>query len=261
MTKGQKIFLGVSLAGLLLGTPLLLWTQGPAECCRLSQDITVKDFTYMPTCFHDTTYSDACRIPRFIHGSIVYDEPGCGDGRDLCCNFEHINIDPDCIHIKKWCTEVVGSCLNFLGFGCFSNKDNRCDFNCSGVDPDCKAGFVPGSVTFHKNTVIGAGDLVGSTKNFCNLKGEKTLIQVEFQEWGTVCLLNSIYNVTNWIFFFFLAIAILVGVIAGYYFMTSAGDERKLEKGRSLLTYMAIGLIVAAITKVLPTLVRTIIGV
>ena len=257
MTKGQKIFLGASLAGLLLGVPLLIWAQGTAECCRLSQDITVKDFTYTPSCFKDSTYFDACELTA---GDA---ETTCTNAKDNCCDFNNRNTDPDCIDLKKWCDEMFGgvaSCPDSSGVGC-NSTNNQCNFNCNGVDSECKAGFVPGSVTFHKNTVIGAGDLLGSTKNFCNLKGEKTLIQVESQEWGTVCLLNAIYNVTNWIFFFFLAIAILIGVIAGYYFMTSAGDERKLGTAKTMLTYMAVGLIVAAIAKVLPTLVRTVIGV
>ena len=199
MTKGQKIFLGASLAGLLLGVPLLIWAQGTAECCRLSQDITVKDFTF-----------------------------GCYDivaGRE-----------PD--------TPTAGFC----------------DADAAAAEQkDCA--YQAGSTTFKKNTIIGAGDCVGTTENKCTLKGVEETIEIESQEWGTICLLNSIYNVTNWIFFFFLAIAILIGVIAGYYFMTSAGDEAKLGKARSMLTYMAIGLIVAALAKVIPTLVRTVVGV
>ncbi len=194
MTKGQKIFLGASLAGLLLGVPLLIWAQGTAECCRLSQDITVNDFTF-----------------------------GC--------------------HNIAGGHEVSGATF----------------CNAPGANHDCE--FVSGNVTFAKNTIIGAGDCVGNTENKCTLKGVEETIEIESQEWGTVCLLNSIYNVTNWIFFFFLAIAILIGVIAGYYFMTSAGDETKLGKARSMLTYMAIGLIVAALAKVIPTLVRTVVGV
>ena len=184
MTKGQKIFLGASLIGLLLGVPLLIWAQGAAECCRLSQDITVNDFTY------------AC-------DSTTY------------------------------CTATTG---------------DTCAFH-------------SGSNTFKKDTVIGAGDCDLTTPNTCLWKGTTVTINVESQEWGTVCLLNAIYNVTNWIFFFFLAIAILIGVIAGYYFMTAAGDEAKLSKARGMLTYMAIGLIVAALAKVIPTLVRTVVGV
>ena len=184
MTKGHKIFLGVSLAGLLLGLPLLIWAQTMGECCKLLQDITVRDFTY-------------------------------------ACNS------------TSYCSATTG---------------NTCAFH-------------QGTNTFKKYTVIGAGDCDLGTPNTCYLKGATSTLNVESEEWGTVCLLNAIYNITNWLFFFFLAIAILVGVIAGYYFMTAAGDERKLEKGRSLLTYMAVGLVVAALAKVIPTLVRGVIGI
>ena len=192
MTKGQKIFLGASLAGLLLGLPLLIWAQGAGECCRLSQDITVSDFTFG------------------------------------CHNIQHP--------------------VNGAAFCNAANASNDCQ-------------FASGKVTFVKDTVIGAGDCVGASANNCILKGSTVAIEVESQEWGTICLLNAIYNVTNWIFFFFLAIAILIGVIAAYYFMTSAGDETKISKARSLLTYMAIGLIVAALAKVIPTMVRAVIGI
>jgi len=185
MTKGQKIFLGASLMGLLLGIPLLLWAQITAgECCRLFQDIKVKDFTY-------------------------------------ACNN------------NAYCSATTG---------------NTCKFK-------------PGANTFKKYAVIGAGDCDLTTTDTCEWKGTVITLNVESEEWGTVCLLNAVYNVTNWLFFFFLAIAILVGVVAGYYFMTAAGDERKIEKGRSLLTYMAIGLIVAALAKVIPVLVRGVIGI
>ena len=184
MTKGQKIFLATSLVGVLLGVPLLLWAQTAGECCRLSQDITVKDFT----------------------------------------------------------------------FGCGTTNSDACS-----ATSDCS--FHSGNVTFSKGDVVGAGDCDGDTTNTCALKGETPTIDIESEEWGTICLLNAIYNVTNWIFFFFLAIAILIGVLAAYYFMTSAGDETKISKARALLTYMAIGLIVAALAKVIPTLVRTVVGV
>ena len=120
--------------------------------------------------------------------------------------------------------------------------------------------FVSGPSTFAKDLVVGAGDCLAGADT-CDLKGVTGVtIDVESQEWGTICLLNSLYNVTNWIFFFFLAIAILIGVLAGYMFMTAAGDPGKVEKARNLLMYMAIGLVIAAIAKVIPTLVRTVVG-
>ena len=119
--------------------------------------------------------------------------------------------------------------------------------------------FHPGPTTFIKDFVVGMGDCAMGF-NTCELKGEIINIFIESHEWGTICLLNSIYNLTNWVFFFFLAIAIFIGVLAGYQFMTAAGDPGKVTKARDLLLYMAIGLIIAAIAKIIPTLVRTIVG-
>ena len=131
---------------------------------------------------------------------------------------------------------------------------------CVAVAPTTPCAFHPGTTTFDKDLVVGAGDCVAATGDDCELKGVTELIECESQEWGTICLLNSLYNVTNWIFFFFLAIAILIGVLSGYMFMTAAGDPGKVEKARALLMYMTIGLVIAAVAKVIPTLVRTVVG-
>ena len=172
MRKVITIILSLAILA-ISAVPLIASGQAAAECCRLSQDITMNDFTF-------------------------------GRGGAACT-------------------------------------------------------FTPGSTVFKKDEVIGAGDCKAGP-NTCMLKGYESGIDVESQEWGTVCLLNSIYNVTNWIFYFFLAIAILIGVIAGFQFMTAAGDPAKVTAARALLMYMVIGLVVAALAKVIPTLVRTVVG-
>ena len=141
---------------------------------------------------------------------------------------------------------------------CRLSQDVKMDDVTYGEGADCA--FVPDTTTFAKDKIVGGGDCVGATVDTCHLKGVKEDIDIESAEWGTICLLNSLYNVTNWIFFFFLAIAILIGVLAGYMFMTATGDPGKVEKARNLLMYMVIGLIVAAVAKVIPTLVRTVVG-
>ncbi len=79
--------------------------------------------------------------------------------------------------------------------------------------------------------------------------------------WGTICLMETVYNITDWIFYIVLSIAVIFGVISGFMFMTSGGDPTKTEKARNLLMYMAIGLVVAALAKVVPSIVRTMVGV
>ena len=139
MTKGQKIFLGASIIGVLLGVPLLLWAQGAGECCRLSQDITVKDFTW-----------------------------GCPD--------------------------LTGTKMASGSYFPTASKPNFCD-SIANSQQDCA--YVT-TTTFKKNTVIGGGDCDGSSANKCTLKGETATIEIESQEWGTICLLNAIYNAVSY---------------------------------------------------------------
>ena len=182
MRKVLRIISGLAILAVIVA-PLIVAAQAgaTAECCRLSQNITMTDMTY-----------------------------GCPVAHAPC---------------------AAGDCA-----------------------------FIAGSSAFIKDTVIGGGDCLMATTDTCSLKGVSTPIDIESTEWGTICLLNSLYSVINWIFFFFLAIAILIGVLAGYMFMTAAGDPGKVEKARNLLMYMIIGLIVAAVAKVIPTLVRTVVG-
>jgi len=117
------------------------------------------------------------------------------------------------------------------------------------------------SMKFLKNKVIGAGDCKGAESK-CTLKGvEGITIDYESPDWGMICMLNTVYTVTDWLFFFFFAIVVIMGVIAGYMFLTAGGDATKIEKARNLVMYIVIGIIVALIVKVVPALVRTIVGV
>ncbi|HOK35141.1 MAG TPA: pilin [Candidatus Pacearchaeota archaeon] len=106
------------------------------------------------------------------------------------------------------------------------------------------------------------GDIVGPEGGYCDLEGDGTQedITCETKDWGTICLMETVYNITDWIFYIVLSIAVIFGIVAGFQFMTSSGDPGKTEKARNLLLYMAIGLAVAALAKVIPAIVRTMVG-
>lgn len=78
---------------------------------------------------------------------------------------------------------------------------------------------------------------------------------------GVCCMLNTIYTVTNWIFYIMTLIAVLMIVYGGFTYITAAGDPAKAGKGKTILTYAIIGLAIALIAKLIPSLVRFIIGV
>jgi len=81
-----------------------------------------------------------------------------------------------------------------------------------------------------------------------------------FNEWGTCCLLDVIYNVTDWIFYILLSLVVLLGIVAGVMFMTAAGNPEKVGAARNLIVYTIIGLVVAVLAKVIPSIVLTVIS-
>ncbi len=79
--------------------------------------------------------------------------------------------------------------------------------------------------------------------------------------WGMACLLNTVYTVTNWIFYILTLLAILMIVYGGFVYITAAGDPAKATKAKGILTFAIIGLAIALLAKFIPTLVRFILGV
>ena len=80
-------------------------------------------------------------------------------------------------------------------------------------------------------------------------------------DWGGYCTMDTVYTVTDWIFWIFLAFVIIMGVWTGFMFMTAGGDPGKIEKARGMIVYLVIGIIVAVIIKLIPALTRSIIGI
>ncbi len=77
---------------------------------------------------------------------------------------------------------------------------------------------------------------------------------------GIRCMLNTLYTVTNWVFYIMTIVAVLMIVFGGFTYITAAGDPAKAEKGKTILTFAIIGLAIALIAKLIPSLVRFIIG-
>lgn len=88
-------------------------------------------------------------------------------------------------------------------------------------------------------------------------KGE----EVNMEEHGMCCLMNTLYNITDWIFVVLVAIAALFVVIGAVTLLTSAGDLEKTKKGRDYIMWAAIGLAVGFLAKAVPGIVKLMIGV
>lgn len=77
---------------------------------------------------------------------------------------------------------------------------------------------------------------------------------------GICCMLNSIYLVTDWIFYILILVAVIMIIIGGFVFMTAAGSPEKATKGRNILIYAVIGIAIGILAKLIPVIVRTVIG-
>ncbi len=78
--------------------------------------------------------------------------------------------------------------------------------------------------------------------------------------WGIVCLLNSVYIVTNWIFYLMMIAVVIVFVIAGAKYMMSSGDPEKTKSAKNLMIFGIVGLIVALIAKLVPSVIKLIVA-
>ena len=61
-------------------------------------------------------------------------------------------------------------------------------------------------------------------------------------------LLTTIQKTLNWLLWFLATIAVAICLYGGFLMMTSAGDEKKYEKGLTVLKYAAIWLAIIALS-------------
>ncbi len=92
----------------------------------------------------------------------------------------------------------------------------------------------------------------------CN--GGTTAVEVSIEDYGMCCFVNTLYNITDWIFVILVALAALFAIIGAFSLLTSAGDPSKVTSGRNYILYAAIGLIVGLLAKAIPNLVMMIAG-
>lgn len=84
---------------------------------------------------------------------------------------------------------------------------------------------------------------------------------VTFKDHSICCVVDIVYTITDWVFYFVLIIAVLMMVIGGFFYITAAGDPEKVGRGKMILTLSVVGLVIAIIAKLIPPLVRFFLGV
>jgi magnesium-transporting ATPase (P-type) len=117
-----------------------------------------------------------------------------------------------------------------------------------------------GESSFRTNSVIvevsaappGGGD-GGDTSGGIGISIDNPLNATSFE-----ALINGIIN---FIFVVALAITPLMIVIAGFYFITAAGNPQKIDTAKKIILYTAIGLAIVLLAKGLIALIQSVIGV
>lgn len=86
---------------------------------------------------------------------------------------------------------------------------------------------------------------------------------------GSVCLNNPltatstegvVNSIINVIFVLALAITPLMIIISGFYWVTSAGDPKKIEQAKNIIIYTAIGLSVILLSKALVAAIKMVLS-
>lgn len=68
---------------------------------------------------------------------------------------------------------------------------------------------------------------------------------------------SIISGVITWALWFAVVVAVIIIIVAGYLYITASGDEAKIKKATTTLTWAVIGLIVAFIAMILVRFVMT----
>lgn len=74
-------------------------------------------------------------------------------------------------------------------------------------------------------------------------------------------IITLIENITKYIFYGVMAIAVLFIIISAFYFLTAAGNPDKVTTARQMLIYALIGVAVALLAYALPFIVKGILGI
>ena len=75
------------------------------------------------------------------------------------------------------------------------------------------------------------------------------------------CLFSTILYVIDWLFMIIMVIVVVLILMGAFTLMTSGGSEEGVSKGRNYIIYALIGVAVALLSRAMPYLIRSLIGV
>jgi len=85
--------------------------------------------------------------------------------------------------------------------------------------------------------------------------------ETDTSAWGMCCMLDAVYTVIDWVFFGLIAVVGLFTIWGAFDILTAGGNTEKVTAGRQRIMYAMIGLVVALLSKAVPSLVKALIGI
>ena len=166
----------------------------------------------------------------------------CGSGGqsyDFCVGSLHYHFGcknqwwgaSNCDKDDAWKEECPGGCVNW---------ECKADSGCK--DGECR--------------LSGSGNGNGNGGE----NGEGTLFKLE-NPLKAESITELIEILINFVFFLGIAIAPIVFLFGGFTFLTGAGNPQKVEKGKQIMLYTAVGLMVVLLSKALVELIKGILSV
>ena len=100
---------------------------------------------------------------------------------------------------------------------------------------------------------VGATNLYLASATFAQNWGE----WLPEEDGGPESLPSLVQTVLTWMLGFAMVVAVVIIIFAGYQYITAAGDEAKIKKATTTLTWAIVGLVVAFIALLLVRFVMT----
>jgi hypothetical protein len=95
----------------------------------------------------------------------------------------------------------------------------------------------------------------------CNLaSGATNAINCATPDWGTLCLINAVAKITNWVTYIALAVVAVMVIIGALNITTAAGSPEKVTTGRNYILFAVVGLVIAILSRAIPSIAARIVG-
>lgn len=118
------------------------------------------------------------------------------------------------------------------------------------------------NVKFGTKSVVDDGSTVGETTALTDATSDGSVIvdgsadEIALVEtWGTVCLVNTINVIVDWVFILLLVVAVALIAIAGFLWMTGGTNPEQQKMAGNMIKGAIIGIIIAILARVLPALI------